>query len=439
MATNITPRVGLQSVPPAEFQSKNYATLDAGGFVEQSPDWFTHIGDYGEIGGANASAAVQAMVDETGGFQLPLGTFTCQDPIVVPAHSETLLSIGARFSGQGKEKSILRAVDMAGTDLIKASGVADGLYRVHMADFQADGDADRAVAFDLSDAEGDQSILYESSFTDMVLSSGAGPSFYANKHFATRWVGLSLNSDEDNAIEIGGGNSTLLANCYAHKAGTGKAGFRIWGGGTLLECVGVDSSVSYWGHFGRVSPVAYYSIQIIGGNAEDFGDIGVRLSNSGHIDFKRFPFVAKKTGSFETYIKTEDTNVHYITRDHISSFVSKGATRTGAADVVHAVGGRVYTDDPEPQSITANAATFINAKGYPVLKTANTLATNLTNITGSYRDGDSLTLLIGDANTTIKHGVGGAGRFIMMSAGDETPASGAVYFFIRFNNIWIQV
>ena len=91
---------------------------------------------------------------------------------------------------------------------------------------------------------------------------------------------------------------------------------------------------------------------------------------------------------------------------------------------------------PQVFTITANASTY-DATSKNCVQTANTLATNLDGLTGAV-DGQEITLLIKDANTTIRHNIGGAGRFVMDSGANYAAANGDVLKFISNSNVWKQ-
>lgn len=286
----------------------------------------THIGDYGEIGGSNASPAIQAMINTVGYFTLPVGTFQCQDTIVIPASSTK--SLGSLFSGHGRERSRLVASGMAGASLIKSA--PGGYQRLTMRDFALSGDADTALDLRVG------LQLYKSHFTDMDLASKAGPAMLTDNVFSTSWESCSFSSDLGNAFESPGGNTVMLSNCYAHKCGPDKAGYRITGRALLVSCNGMDmvGSGHFWGHFGR--PDGYYSVALTHCNIEDFGSAGLLLEGlGGRLKLDGVSFVAPHTGQYETCIKgIGGSKAHNIMIDHMTTVGSNGATRSGLSNIV---------------------------------------------------------------------------------------------------------
>lgn len=442
-----------------------------------------HIGMFGDIGGANASPAIQGMVNAVGYFTLPVGTFLCKDPIDVQPPN---LSIDTVFSGRGLGKSVLQATNMAGASLIKPCA-STGLYRFSMRDLTLIGDADSAFDFTLDDGGGNQ--LYKSQFQNVHFRSIAGPAFKSRNEFATTHINCSFHSDQGHALHMGGGNSTLLISCYAHKCGNGMAGYRIEKQATLIACLGLDDATSpcYWGWFGKEWD-GIYRVAIIGGNAEDFRTAAIALEYSGRISVENVQLLAPASGLFETYVKIISGSEHQITLLPGVSPGTKGAARSGQSNIQgtgcaplvfnHTSDGGPWADyynttqsllysvpnlhvrntaygrmslqvtnlhsgresgfiKPDVKTITVNATTFA-AAGLNSVKTANTQLTFLAQLTGG-EEGQELALLIGDANTTIKHNTGGAGRFVLKSGADETPANGAVYKFVSFGSVWRQV
>ncbi|TJW49578.1 MAG: hypothetical protein E5X65_32825 [Mesorhizobium sp.] len=436
--------------------------------------------------GTDNTAFIQAMIDHVGYYRLGAGRYKITDTLTIqPTTTGGLLNIGVKFSGIGKEKSFLISFGMAGKAMFGPS-VDSGLYRFDMIDHTMSGDADNCIKFDLVTGQ-----VYKSSWVNLVLNSVAGPAFKATRHFASSWTSCSFSSTGDHSIEIAGGNSTVLTNCYAHQCGDDKAGFRVWTVATMISCVGVDkvTGACYWGWFG-VNATSIYQIEIIGGNAEDFGTAGINLEYSGQISIANLAFVARATGTYETFIRIAVGTAHSIFIRGNNRITSKGATRSGNADiqgagaavlvennsasgvgafaefydttasllydnpVLQVRGGEFSEKDLQitrlksgresgfvsaaPTNITANAATYAMAAPVNLLLTANTGATSLTNITGGI-DGQKLTLMIKDAFTTVRNLIGGAGRFELLDAVDRVCVSGEVLEFVYSASIWRQV
>lgn len=454
-----------------------------GGVVLRTVEW------YGAVGNnvADDTAAIQAMIDDVGYFVLQAKTYRITDTLTIPPHTTSLKSIGAKCSGQGMEKSYLNCVGMAGKDAIAARSPT-GLYRISMSDFGIQGDADSCIDFTLTSGA-DQ--LYQSEFRNMVLSCVGDSCFKSNFHFSCAWYNIHTFSDNGHGFEIIGGNSTLLANCYAHKAGAGKAGYRIRGGAVMIACNGVDVQ-GIWGEFGGATAMgdpgqAQFRIVMIGCNIEDWAEDAIVLRNTGSLTLETCIFQAKASGTFNSLIfqpfAGAASSWKIIERGSI--FQSKGSTLSGASRVIMNASpelieshGNMFTDVrlanqsltytiprtrttipafsifshqfenvtytrsygfnlQAPVTITAGATTFDGARR-GVLQTANTAATNLDQVTGGL-DGQTLTLLIKDANTTIRHNIGGSGRFQNASGANIVAANGDVYRYVWNGGIWKQI
>lgn len=450
--------------------------------VDKALDAVKTVKSYGAIGNgvADDTAAIQSMLTDLGYFTLTDGTFKITDSLVVPLSK----NLGAIISGRGMEKSILNCVGMVGKPAITGAGA--GAYRVSMRDFSVIGDADNCVSFDATHA------FYQASFDNLVLRSGAGSCFKMDEHFSCSWTNVHVQSVGGHGFEIEGGNSTVLTNCYAHNftVGNGKAGYRIRGNAVLVACNGVDSGDA-WGIFG--DEPAYggtnstFQIRMIGCNLEDFDKYAIGLVFSGSIQLIGNAFVPKSTGTYETLIKgnvsTTFSNWRLFDRGNI--FTSKGATRSGASNILSGsptlldVGSGVFTDYYNTSvallyplvnqttsgptfgviatkfpnldadrffgfvaqahgNWTPNATTF-NVAGLNLVRTANTVATNLDGATGGSINGHRLTIMVNDSNTVIRHNIGGGGRFSNTSGANITAAIGKVYEYVFHNSVWWQV
>jgi len=293
--------------------------------------------DYGSLAGANAAPAINAQITAEGRFILPPGDFKVQDSILPGKHG------GASY-GAGKEVSRLIANGMAGTSVFKASN-PNAYIRHDYHDFGVVGDGtvvdgvtsacDHAMDWTL----GSGRLVYQSSFRNLNLS-GLGSAFKAPSAFSITLDRVDTWSVDGHGFEMGGGNTTLLQGCYAHKVGTGKAGYRIRTSATLVSCNGLDADNDcMWGHFGDNGPSkAVYQITLVGCNVEDFGSVGIGLEYTGHITFHRTGFLARSTGTYECAVKALNGSPHYLEFNIGSGAGSKGATRTAAREIVSAGG-----------------------------------------------------------------------------------------------------
>ena len=439
------------------------------------------VKDYGAVGGGvvDDTAAIQAMLTDRGYFTLPDGTFKITDTLYVP----TSKNLGAIISGNGMEKSMLNCVGMVGKPAI--TGAAPGFYRVSIRDLGIIGDADNCIGFTTDHA------FYNASFFNLVLRSGAGSCFLMPEHFSCSWHNVHVQSVGGHGFDIEGGNSTVLTNCYAHSftIGNGKAGYRIRGNAVLIACNGVDSG-DVWGIFGDSSlgggSNSTFQIRMIGCNIEDFQSYALGIAFTGNLQLIGNTFIAKPSGTYETLIKgSSPVAAGYRLFDRGNIFASKGSTRSGQSNIITGtpsyldVGSGLFTDyynstvsllypvanpttsGPAYGTIatkfpnldadrffgfvvqphgnwTANAATF-NVAGLNLVRTANTVATNLDGATGATINGHRLSIMVNDANTTIRHNIGGGGRFINSSGANIVAVSGKVYEYVFHNSVWWQV
>ena len=438
---------------------------------------FGAIGD----GVADDTNAIRGMVAAFGVFTLPAGTFKITDEIIISPTASYM----AVFSGAGAETSRIVCSGMAGKKAIRGA-TPTGYYRHTMRDFGISGDADNAINFTTSGGY----TVYQCEYRNLVLSSLAGSSFFLPTHFSCSWYNVHVNSVSGHGFELGGGNSTLLVNCYAHEigAGTGKCGYKIKGSATLISCNGVDTG-DHWGIFGATVAFdganAVHQINIIGGNCEDFGVSAIKLRHTGQISIYNLSFVPKATGTYETLIDGKEAgNASSRIWLHECGFSTKGSTMTDASRImllsaplvtksdssaftdfrVTSV-GTTYTIPSEgmsgPTSViratkfdqldankfwgyanqnaltwTANSATF-SVASLTSIKTGNTGATTFTNATGA-EDGQKLTVIVKDAFTTFANIAGGAGQFKLAAGANVVCAPGDVLSFVFNSPSWVQ-
>ncbi len=443
------------------------------------------IADFGEVGGTNASPAINAMVQELGYFRLPVGDFKVQDQIIIPETTH----YNSIWKGEGMSKSTLRASGMGGSSLITTEK-SDMYVRLSMRDFAITGDLDTCIDISLQEAGGWQ--LYNSDFQNLVLTSQGGDAFIADRHFSTKWDGVHFSSSGGNAVNLQGGNSTVLINCYAHLVGQGYAGYRIKGNAIMIACNGIDeqNNDAWWGHFGSLSENQAYNIQILGGNAEDW-NLGVaKLENFGWLTIDGQTAIQRNHGEWYSYLDAINGSSHKVVLRGRTGYSSKGATFAdtypvpivssgsmtlkhesinqgsalskfynkaqdlvydGVEEVVSNVefgkqglitsAVRSSRDSsyriPQTQTITADTSTFV-ITGINSLKTANTSARTLNNLTGG-EDGQEVTLLIKDSFTTIKDSFAAAGRFKLKSGADEIASNGDVYRFVVNSGNLVQI
>lgn len=153
------------------------------------------------------------------------------------------------------------------------------------------------------------------------------------------WFGVKLSevhvtqpAGGSDAFDIWGSNDLTLINCYAHNAGTGKAGYRIRAGSpTLIGCNGVDSGTTVsWGVFGSSTGTgdatdAYCKPTLIGCNIEGFTEYGVRCKLGSVANFLNTQLIAPATGTVTAirFDYVDDNNAGMF--DASSGFQTQGA------------------------------------------------------------------------------------------------------------------
>lgn len=442
-------------------------------------EWYGAVGD----NVTDDTAAIQAMIDDVGYFRLLPKTYRITDSLLVPNGGP----YGTLWAGAGMELSALRCDGMAGKAAIKPANVAS-LYRVTMRDFKVYGDCDTAI--DFSGMSGGNQ-LYASLFLNLWLQSAADSTFKASNHFSTGWNNVHCYSGGGHCFDLEGDVATVLYNCYAHEAGTvgaGKAGYRIKGIATLIECNGLNVG-DRWGDFGATvaqdGANVQFRINLIGGNAEDFDVDAIRLRYTGSIAFDTFGFIPKAAGTFNTLINGSEYGASgWKLVDRNSFYSSKGATMSGVSRILHnsapadIVSTGVFTNMRRtdqsvtytipseaafnsafgilarqfgyinytrsygfnlqvPTLWTANALTF-DVTRLNTIRTANTAATLMRTATGGEK-GQRLTIIVEDANTTIVHNYASSGRFLNKSGADIAATNGGVYEYVHNGTNWVQV
>lgn len=383
------------------------------------------------------------------------------------------------------EKSTLICVGMTGKSALVTEN-PNGYYRLTMSDFSIKGDCDSCI--DMNITGGSNFHLYQSEFRNLTLSSVGGSAFKANRHFSTSWYNVHTNSNNGHGFDIQGGNSTVLVNCYAHKSGTGKAGYRIRGTAVLVGCNGVDVG-DVWGDFGATVAADganyVYNISIIGGNIEDFNVNAITVRYTGKLSLNNTSFVAKASGTYETLIKGNvygagDSSI----TDTNTRFVTKGAVMTAQSKIIHSNSVKVmstlgiFTDalntstgylvrtpvqgfasvEVDKMAVKYESITWDRGYGF-ILQPSNTIASGTTSPSVLLKNlittanstpttiqylvdgvlGQRVTLLVRDSNTILQNQAPGVNRLKLKTGANINAVNGDVYEFVFNNNIWVQL
>lgn len=423
------------------------------------------------------------MIGDLGYFRLRDRSYTIEDSLTIRSGGD-----GRQlWAGQGMESSRIECVGMTGLPAMKLE-TASGLYRVTMRDFRIFGDCDTAI--DFSGLTGSNQ-LYASNFENLWLESAGGSCFKADNNFSLNFTNVHVASDDGHGFDLKGDIVRTLINCYAHKAGAGKAGYRIWGQANLIGCNGLDEG-EIWGDFGARSTVdgvdSQYVINMIGCNIEDFDLIGIRLRYLGSLITHGCNWVGKASTAVTALVSGADyqelgwtwvdrggrwlpkagssvTNNYRLQSKADPRLLDVGNSLIGASHWRNTAVGVSY-DPPNitttlpvsntpasrydnidykrsygfdlqiPVLWTANATTFAVTRIENV-RTANTVATSIATATGG-EIGQKLNIIVQDAKTTIVHGTG-TNNFTTATGSNITAANGGVYAFIFNGTRWMQV
>ncbi|HET6527088.1 glycosyl hydrolase family 28-related protein [Sphingopyxis sp.] len=445
-------------------------------------DYIT-VEDFGAVGDGTTddTAAIQDMIDAVGCFRLLNRTYKITDTLIIPANGP----YGTFYTGQGMEQSILLCAGMAGKTAIGPESNSS-LYRVAMHNFKIMGDCDSC--FDFSGVSGGFQ-LYASEFRNLWLESNADSCFKGAGNFSVLWDNVHAYSNGGHCFELGGDVAKTLINCYAHKAGPGKAGYRMAGNAVMINCNGLDEG-DIWGDFGAVQSQdgqnLQFRIHVIGGNIEDFDVKGIRLRFTGTLILEMVGVIPRANHTYETLIDGSeyggdgwsliDRRSYYAPKPGAAMSASSRILHNSAPSYVESTG--MFTDlrrtdqsltypvpvmqskNPAygvlahqfgnvdysrsygfnlqvPALWTVNAQNF-NCTRVSAVRTANTAPTAFRSASGGEK-GQRLTIIVEDANTTIEHNFSSAGRFITQSGSNIAAVNGGIYEFVYNGTNWRQV
>jgi hypothetical protein len=269
---------------------------------------------------ADSTAAVQTALNARQHVYIPAGTYLITSPL-------SNAVAGRRVYGDGPQTSILKPVGPISTLINSAP-----LNIVTMDNFGISGDS--STLDGITQAAG--TTLASSVFENIFVTVG-GRAFYLFEEFSTQLVNCNASSYNNNVFELQGGNTTRLAGCYAVQVPAGYYGYRLYGGGQLDSCNGIDSpNGGDWGLFGAVASkgdpatMAYY-VSMTNCNIEDFDNYGVRLRGTGYAKLSGGSFQAKATGTYQAELYVEYSNNLVIVENVM--VVSKGAARARKAAI----------------------------------------------------------------------------------------------------------
>lgn len=255
---------------------------------------FGAVGD----GTTDDTIAIQAAItycqSDTQGatrqLHLPAGNYLITAPLVI---SKQFITI----SGDGMFQS--RILFDGVTDCITTSSMS--YLRCILRDFAMIGDATSGHGLNLTNLNPAlPGQVYMSEFKNLQIYSG-GTAFYAKggaavpQFFSNVMYNVVCDSISGHAFHIASGPGNSYTSLYAISVPAGKAGYRMTGNVTLVNCNGLNDG-DVWGAFGSETTGVdgfqndfgyndYINLVMIGCNVERFGSrtagegIGVRICN----------------------------------------------------------------------------------------------------------------------------------------------------------------
>lgn len=425
------------------------------------------------------TAAIQKMVDIIGYFSLPLGITIISDSILIPNSSK---SAGVLFSGCGMEASKINCVGMSTLPAIKAA-TNNQYVRCSFENMAIQGECSSSISL-VTTLE-----VYQCNFTNLVLKSKSESALYIPKGFSNSYKNVHTFSDNGHGFDLGGGNSTLLQNCYAHRSGVGKAGYRIKTNATLFGCNGVDQG-DIWGWFGgnTLEDGANYigKITLLGCNIEDFNTTGLKIAYQSSLTLNTTTFLPRDSGTYDALIQFSSSNHVFFSKQCLVT--SKGATNNYSSRIIttfnnypfinadvdeiwkdyYSIGSNLFFNIPfssinpsieyrknaykislldcdrnygfnlqKQVAWTSNSSSF-DITNQTKIKVNNSSTTELKNALGGIV-GQELELHITDSNTTIKHLSPGQGRFDLINQKDYVAKPDEILKFSCVGNRWYQI
>lgn len=183
--------------------------------------------------------------------------------------------------------------------------------------------------------------LYQTQFKNLVIQTG-DVAIHIEKGFSYSLDNIHFSSETGHGVDLACGNTVTLYNCYAKDIGphgsptSGKAGYKIVGQATLINCNGVNTA-EYWGIFGDSSTSSMGRVALIGCNIEDFKLSGLKIEYAAHqIDMTNCVMIAPSTtlyntSTFNYYIETDTESDKTQKLTHVLLW-SNGTTTSEVAD-----------------------------------------------------------------------------------------------------------
>lgn len=182
--------------------------------------------------------------------------------------------------GDGMRKSILLARD-DGQTVIEATG--GSFHSIHISDLGIEGfgSGSNSTGHGIY-VHNNSGLVFQVTIRNVEVRECGGRGIFLLENFSTLIDSVSVSDCGDNAIEGEFDNSCTFINCYIHDLASGKAGYRIYSGGTVfIGCNGMDNSTNAdWAVLGKSlaggdDTDAFCRAILIGCNVEDFTNRGI--------------------------------------------------------------------------------------------------------------------------------------------------------------------
>lgn len=286
------------------------------------PSDIVNVKAYGATGdgSTNDTTALQAAIDaaaaNNGSVYIPPGEYK---------HT-TLLTIteGCRLIvGAGMENSVLKPTGCSGFQ-VTSTGCAG--TRFFLRDFGVTGD-DSGAHHGIY-VHSNSCPLYQVAWDNLRITNMGGSGIYIDDMFSCVFSNIHIDNCGDHAFNMEGGRTVTMQGCYVHNVAAGKVGYKLWCGGTLIGCNGLDSG-EYWGEFGRLvadeGVDTQFNLILISCNIEDCEKIGIKCKYTGHMIAMHCNWLAASEGTYEYFVHIDASTSPNWFRN--CSFGSQGATR----------------------------------------------------------------------------------------------------------------
>jgi Pectate lyase superfamily protein/Right handed beta helix region len=278
------------------------------------------------------TAAIQNAVNSGQSLYFPPGTYLISNTITLPNVQDIV------YVGSGKGQTIIFQ-STAGADAFLSTNL---YFRTSWRDLSIRGVSGSGHCIHVTGG------IYECDFTEVLFYAGGSGVYAVNQPvFSTLFNRCSFSSYNTHAVEITGGSTCTFLNCYAHYAGDGYYGYRVYGEVLMLGCNGIDGcslpgGSSGWGTFGASttegdSMNAVYHLTCINCNVEDHAKEGIYLKYDGRANIINTTFLAGATGTYDSHLRVDycDELVELVNCSFLSNGAALSAGRTQPISAVN--------------------------------------------------------------------------------------------------------